>query len=79
MAEFSDFRSSRLSDVGRGGGVGLDAGCGLAPPHSSPDARRVRPRYRELTSILTFIYVTYFYLLVGTVTVFRLVIEVCAE
>lgn len=75
MAEFSDFRSSRLSDVGGGGGVGLDAGCGLAPPHSSPDTRRVRSRYRELTIYLRDIFL---FTNVGTVTVFLLVFEVCA-
>ncbi|XP_047024161.1 low-density lipoprotein receptor isoform X3 [Helicoverpa zea] len=51
MTEFSDFRSSRLSDVGvrgrvRAGGERekLDAGGGFAPPHSSPGARRARSR-----------------------------------
>lgn len=78
MAEFSDFRSSRLSDVGGGGGVGLDAGCGLAPPHSSPDARRVRPRYRELTIYLRDIFLFTLFTN-GTVTVFLLVFKVCAE
>lgn len=55
MTEFSDFRSSRLSDVGVRGHVGareggggvrekLDAGGVFAPPHSSPGARRARSR-----------------------------------
>lgn len=52
MTEFSDFRSSRLSDVGvreagcaREGREKLDAGGGFAPPHSSPGARRAHSRF----------------------------------